>query len=71
MKFIDINNIQKYFDDQDMKYNIINVIGNINNVYGTMIHVYTGCLSYYYLFLDRQNKYNLKISDDIENIKVF
>ena len=71
MKFINIDTIQEYFNNQDMGYTVINTIGNINSVYGSAMQMYTGALVYYYLFLDQQNKFNLKVSDNVEDVKVF
>jgi hypothetical protein len=71
MKFINIDKIQEYFNNQDMEYTVINTTGNINSVYGAAMHIYTGALVYYYLFLDRQNKFNLKVSDSVDDVKIF
>ena len=71
MKFIDINNVQQYFDKLKISYNILNIIGNLNQVCGAAIQTHTSEIIYFNLFLDKQDRFNLRLSNDHENVKIF
>lgn len=63
MKFIDLDNIQEYFNLNNLNYSVVNTIGNINYAYGTAINVPTGEIQPYFLHLNKYNKLTLKIGN--------
>lgn len=62
-RYIDLNNIQQYFDDAGMDGNaVVSVEGSLVNVTGTLFNFIKKATGTFFLNLDQNDRYRLSFS---------